>query len=98
MKTFGIQIYSVRDKMTSREGIRDTFHALKAMGYDYLQTAGTPAVPYGEYGALAKEAGLEIVGTHDNFQLMCENFDQALANHRALDTQLMGIGVLHCRL
>ena len=92
MNAFGLQIYSVRDKMTSREGIRATFQALKAMGYDYLQTAGAPAVSYEEYGALAQEAGLAIVGTHDNFALMCENFDQSLANHRALGTNLMGIG------
>ena len=95
MKDFGIQIYSVRDKMTSAEKIRDTFKALKAMGYDYLQTAGTPAVPYDQYGALAQEAGLAIVGTHDNFAMMCEDFEQSLANHRALGTNLMGIGGFH---
>ena len=91
MNAFGLQIYSVRDKMTSREGIRDTFLALKAMGYDYLQTAGAPAVSYEEYGALAQEAGLAIVGTHDNFALMCENFDQSLANHKALGATLSHI-------
>lgn len=95
MKTFGLQIYSVRDKMTSAESILSTFRALKAMGYDYFQTAGKPAVSYEEYSAMAKAAGLEIVGTHDNFALMCEDFDQALANHKALGTQLMGIGSFH---
>lgn len=95
MKDFGVQIYSVRDKMTTPEGIRDTFRALKAQGYDYFQTAGAPAVSYEEYGSMAAEAGLQIVGTHDNFQMMCENFEQALANHKALNTKLMGIGGFH---
>lgn len=92
MKEFGLQIYSVRDKMTSAEGIASTFKALREMGYTQLQTAGVPAVSYAEYGRMAAEAGLQIVGTHDNFQLMCEDFDQALANHKALGTKLMGTG------
>lgn len=92
MNEFGLQIYSVRDKMTSAEGIRETFHALREMGYTYLQTAGTPAVSYAEYGQMAADAGLKIVGTHDNFAMMCDDFQQALANHKALNTQLMGIG------
>ena len=95
MKDFGVQIYSVRDKMTTPEGIRDTFRSLKDQGYEYFQTAGVPAVSYEEYGRMAAEAGLQIVGTHDNFQLMCENFEQALANHKALNTKLMGIGGFH---
>ncbi len=92
MKDFGLQIYSVRDKMTDAEGIRSTFKALKEMGYSYIQTAGMPAVSYADYGKYAKEAGLEIVGTHDDFKLMVNDFDQALANHQALDTKLMGVG------
>lgn len=92
MKEFGLQIYSVRDKMDTAENICATFQKLRAMGYTQFQTAGTPAVSYEEYGRMATEAGLKIVGTHDDFQLMCEDFDQALANHKALDTKLMGVG------
>ena len=95
MKEFGLQIYSVRDKMISAEGIAATFKALREMGYTQLQTAGTPAVSYEEYGRMAAEAGIAIVGTHDNFALMCEDFEQSLANHRALGTKLMGIGGFH---
>jgi hypothetical protein len=45
-----------------------------------------------EIQARVEEAGLEIVGTHDNFQMMEENFEQALANHKLLGTTNMGIG------
>ena len=95
MKNFGLQIYTVRDKMTTAEDIAATFKALKEMGYDYFQTAGTPAVSYEEYGKLAAEAGLEIVGTHDDFKMMCEDFEQSLANHKALGTKLMGVRGFH---
>ncbi len=94
MNEFGLQIYSVRDKTTTAEGIRDTFKKIRAMGYTQIQTAGKPpeGVSYEEYGKMAAEAGIEIVGTHDDFNLMCEDFDKALANHKALNTKLMGTG------
>lgn len=95
MKEFGLQIYSVRDKMTTAEEIKATFKALREMGFTQLQTAGKPAVSYEEYGKMAAEAGIKIVGTHDDFAMMCDDFDQALANHQALGTKLMGVGGYH---
>jgi len=92
MNEFGLQIFSVRDKTTTAEGIAETFRRLREMGYTQIQTAGKPPVSYEEYGRMAAEAGIEIVGTHDDFNLMCEDFEQALANHKALKTKFMGTG------
>lgn len=91
MNKIGLQAYSVRDFMTDKKDIDDTFRKLKAMGYDQLQTAGC-AIPYADYAQLAKDNGLEIIGTHDNFNLMVEDFEAALENHRILGTTNMGIG------
>ncbi len=90
----GVQLYTIRDSMQTAEDIRSSFQKLKAMGIDQGQTAGC-AIPYEEFGKIAEEEQFEIVGTHDNFQMMVEDFDQALANHRALHTHLMGIGGFH---
>lgn len=95
MKEFGVQIYSVRDKITDGKSALTVFKALREMGYTQVQTAGVLPVSYEEYGRLAAEAGLEIVGTHDNFAIMCDEFEQALANHKALNTKIMGIGGYH---
>lgn len=92
MKEFGLQIYSVRDKMTDAESIRSTFHALKEMGYSSIQTAGAPAIPYEQYAEYAREAGLKIIGTHENFKLMQEDFQASLALHKTMGAQYMGIG------
>ena len=91
IKSLGIQLWTVRDKMEDAAAIKDTFTKLKAMGYDEVQTAGCQ-IPYAEFGALAKETGLKIVGTHDNFDLMKTDIKQSIANHRLLDTTNMGIG------
>lgn len=88
----GVQIFTVRDYMNSEEQIRESFKKLKKIGYDYIQTAGTPKVSYEMYGSLAKECGLEICGTHDNFDMMVNDPEQSVKNHKLLDTRFAGIG------
>lgn len=88
---WGIQVYGVRDFMTTEEDVRETFSKLRTMGYTQIQTAGC-MIPYKKYGELAKEAGLEIVGTHDDFNMMLNDFERSLENHRLLGTTNMGIG------
>lgn len=97
IKTIGVQLYTVRDFMKTEEDIRETFKRLKNLGYDQAQTAdiARSGISYEVFGELAKEAGIEIVGTHDDFDVMCNDFDKALERHNALNTQLMGIGGWH---
>ncbi len=87
----GVQLYSIREFMTTEEDIRKSFRKLKNLGYDQAQTAGC-AIPYTTFGQIAKEEGIEIVGTHDNFAKMKYDFAQAVADHKALHTTNMGIG------
>lgn len=93
MKKLGLQLYTIRDFMTTEDDIRESFTKMKAAGYDQAQTAGC-AIPYADFGRLAKECGIEIVGTHDNFNMMYNNFEQSLENHKLLGTTNMGIGGL----
>ncbi len=88
----GVQLYTIRDFMWTEEDIRESFKKLKALGYDLAQTAGC-AIPYEDFGRIAKEEEIEIIGTHDDFELMCNDFDKAYENHKALDTKLMGVGM-----
>lgn len=87
----GVQLYSIRDFMKTENDVRESFKKLKAMGYDQAQTAGC-AIPYETFGELAEKEGIEIVGTHDNFDKMKYNLPQAIKDHKALHTTNMGIG------
>ena len=87
----GVQLYTVRDFMNTEEDIKRSFEKIKALGYDEIQTAGCK-IPYETFGRLAKEAGLTVVGTHDNFDLMYNDPETAMHNHDLLDTKIMGIG------
>ncbi|MBE6560610.1 MAG: sugar phosphate isomerase/epimerase [Ruminococcaceae bacterium] len=90
-KKFGVQLYTIRDFMQTEEDIAASFKKLKALGYDEAQTAGC-AIPYADFGRLAKEAGIEIVGTHDKFDVMLSDTALAIENHCALGTTNMGVG------
>ena len=91
MQKVGVQLYTIRQFMETAEQIKESFEKLKKMGYDQVQTAGCK-IPYDQFGQIAKDAGLEIVGTHENFQKLCEDPQKAIENHKALDTKTIGIG------
>lgn len=87
----GIQLYTIRDFMKTEEDIRNSFRKLKEIGYDQAQTAGC-AIPYETFGQIAREEGIEIVGTHDNFNMMKHDLATSIENHKKLGTTNMGIG------
>ena len=91
LKKLGLQLYSIRPAMENAEDIRMSFRRIKEMGYDIAQTAGC-SIPYEEFGRIAREEGIEICGTHDNFELMVSDPVKSMENHRALGTTNMGSG------
>lgn len=91
LEKIGVQLYTVRDYLENEADAEKTFKRLKDMGYDEAQTAGC-AFSYETFGKLAKEAGIEIVGTHDDFGLMLRDTPAAIARHEALGTKIMGTG------
>lgn len=91
IKKLGVQLFTVRDYMGNEASMKETFARLKSMGYDEVQTAGCP-VPYDVFGNLCADAGLEIVGTHDNLSMMFDEPEKAMECHDLLHTKIMGIG------
>ncbi len=90
-KELGIQIYSVRDRMTTREDAQYTLKKLREYGYTQLQTAGIPSWGWEAYAEDVKSAGLTVIGTHVGLDLL-ENTEEAVRVHRLLGTTNAGIG------
>jgi len=86
-KGLSIQAYTVRDKMTTAA---ETFKALASFGYVGVQTAGFPTTPE-DYAAAAKAAGLRVIGTHADFDLLM-NTPETVRIHQLLGTKNAGIG------
>ncbi|MBE5818969.1 MAG: sugar phosphate isomerase/epimerase [Clostridiales bacterium] len=87
----GVQLYTIRDFMGNEESVKESFAKLKALGIDEVQTAGC-AIAYDKFGALAKEAGLTVVGTHDDFDAMHKDPVGYMKLHDDLGTKMMGNG------
>lgn len=92
-KELSIQVFSVRDKMTTAEDTRETFKALASYGYKGIQTAGACEWGYEKYASAAKDAGLKVVGTHLSLDTL-SNIDDAVRIHKILDTKYAGIGAM----
>lgn len=92
IKKIGLQLYSIRESLKTPELAAQTFKKLKELGYDEAQTAGCYGMPYEQFYELANNAGIEIIGTHDDFEMMKNDIDQAIENHKKLHTTNMGIG------
>ena len=93
IEKLGFQAYTTRELMKDEAGVADTFRRVAALGYDYVQTAGSGmTIGYETYARLAHEAGLTICGTHEGFDELIADPEAAMEHHRILGTTNMGIG------
>jgi hypothetical protein len=75
---------------------RATFKKLKELGYDEAQTAGCYGFSYDKFYQMAKEAGIEIVGTHDSFEAMKKDIEGMIENHKKLTEKMsFADGIYH---
>ncbi len=93
MKHFGLQIYSIRDQFTNEEDTKNAFLEIKKMGYSYAQTAGTyDYIAPEKFAQYAKDAGIEICGTHYKWDIIKNDIEGTIAYHKILGTTNIGIG------
>ncbi len=93
----GVQAFTFREAYSgenaSEKTLGDVFKRMKELGYDELQTAGFGSVGIETYARLARENGIDIVGTHYDYNEMCTDIDEAMRKHtEILHTNIMGIG------
>ncbi|MCQ2446817.1 MAG: hypothetical protein MJ141_08050 [Clostridia bacterium] len=68
MKEFGLQLYSIRNEFVDIERTHEAFRKIGQFGYTQAQTAGTYDYIAPElFREFADEAGIQIVGTHFNW-------------------------------
>ena len=97
IKKLGVQAYTFRNAYSGETGnekaLETAFKTVKALGYDEIETASFGNVSIEAYARLAHEAGLEIVGTHYDYNEMLNDTDLAMRKHREiLKTSIMGVG------
>lgn len=91
IKKLGLQLYTIRDFMKDEASIDESFSRLAEIGYTEAQTAGCPIAPE-RFAELAKKHGLDIVGTHYDWNEILNNYDETVRIHRLWNTTNIGIG------
>ena len=87
----GLQLYTVRDYMSTDEAMESTIERLVSMGYTVGQTAGRESEAMAR---IAKKYGMTIAGTHYNFEKIINEPDETMRLHEQLGTTNIGIGAM----
>ena len=90
IKKIGVQLFTIRKFIKTKEEMANTFKRIKGMGYDELYINGGGD----EYKLIvdsAKNEGLELIGTTYNLKTIMENTDDVLDNCRYSGSYSVGI-------
>lgn len=91
IKEFGLQNYTIREHLTTREDVYEAMKTIKEMGYTIIQTAGEK-IPLEELAEITKEVGITVCGTHCGLPTLINDPEKAMELHRLLGTTNIGVG------
>ena len=88
-----VQLYSVRDCISSKEDFFKVLEEIKAMGYEGVEFAGFHGVDAASLKAKLDELGLVPVGAHMGIgDYLPEKIEETVAYHKTLGTLYSGVG------
>ena len=82
---FALQLYSVRDHLEADP--KETLAAVKAAGFDYVETAGYAGLDVAGFHAATIEAEVEVISMHVGYELMVADLDQVIAEAKLFGVQ-----------
>lgn len=87
----GLQLYTARELIKDEASLDSVIERLVDMGYTQMQTAGWESEAMAK---IAKKHGMEIVGTHYNFDKIQNEVEETVKLHEALGTTNLGLGAM----
>ena len=98
MTKFGAQLYTVREKMQTAEGMLETLKKIKDIGYQYVQISGQgPEITAEQIADALKQTGLTCAVTHDRefgFDQMLSHVDEIARRHDMWGCQYVALGMM----
>ncbi|MBO5305958.1 MAG: sugar phosphate isomerase/epimerase [Clostridia bacterium] len=89
----GAQLYTLRAKLTTIEGLDATLKAVADIGYKAVQLSGISCEYSPEWIAdKCREYGLEIALTHVEFDEFVNNIDKVIEDHKIMGCKYIGLG------
>lgn len=93
MKDFGLQLFSIRDRLTNEEDLKDAFLKIAKMGYTSVQTAGTyDWIAPEAFAKHLKDAGLSVCGTHYSYDRLKNDIEGTVKYHQTIGAKYIGVG------
>jgi sugar phosphate isomerase/epimerase len=96
----GLQLFTVRDYVKTAEGLRDSLHLAKKIGYAGVQFSAVaamdgeaPAVTAADAKMLLDETGLKAVVSHRPWERFEKHFEEEVEFHQALGCRHAAISV-----
>ena len=90
----GAQGFTIRDYAQNEADFRETAKKLHDIGYKTLQVSAFGDIDPHIIREICDESGLSIIITHTNPQLILENTEKVIENHRIFGTNHVGIGMM----
>ena len=93
----GVQTFTVRDFMGSREEVESSLRKIKEIGYDSVQTWTPPFMTNEEFKALLDEVGLETCSSGGDYERMLEDpaaIEKAIEQAKFFGVEYIGVGTL----
>ena len=93
----GAQLYSVRTRIQTPEDVRQTFAAMRDIGYETVQFSGAPTKNAEAIRAASEETGLPVVCTHVPFERIAEDTPALIREHLTIGCPVIGLGAMPCK-
>lgn len=93
MKEIGLNLYSIRNLITTEEEFLATAHKLREMGYTYLQFSGAEYDP-ARIKRVSEQSGLPFYLTHMPINRIIEDTDALMAEHESFGCRNIGLGMM----
>ena len=88
----GAQLYSVHEHLTTPEGIREVFLAMKEIGYENVQLSGNAPIDAEVLKGFCEETGTEIVITHISPERVLNETEEVIREHKIFGCPVIGLG------
>ena len=80
-----LQLYTMREHLTTPTDVATTFAKVKKIGYDAVQLSGMCAMPEEEVAKIASNEGLTICATHEPGVMIFDHIDQVIERLKKLN-------------
>ena len=90
----GAQFFTLRERNTTPEGLKESFRKIKEIGYDVAQMSAICAIEPERLKAYSEEFDLPITCTHSPLNRILEDTDLLIKEHNIYGCPVVGLGMM----